>query len=69
MLFGALPISYLALDTFYARILTLDFTNLEELQQINANRYFEKQKKEMGEELKNVTKDNLIPIDSLEKYR
>ena len=35
--------TYLALDTFYARILTLDFTNLEELQQINANRYFEKQ--------------------------
>ena len=61
--------TYLALDTFYARILTLDFTNLEELQQINANRYFEKQRKEMGEELKNVTKDNLIPIDSLEKYR
>ena len=61
--------TYLALDTFYARILTLDFTNLEELQQINKNRYFEKQKKEMGEELKNMTKDNLISIDSLEKYR
>ena len=61
--------TYLALDTFYARILTLDFSNLEELQQINKNRYFERRKKEMGEELKNVNKDNLIPIDSLEKYR
>ena len=38
-------VTYLALNTFYARILNLDFSNLEELMQINRKRHYEEQKR------------------------
>jgi hypothetical protein len=36
--------TYLALNTFYARILNLDFSNLDELIEINKRKFYEEQK-------------------------
>jgi len=38
-------VTYLALNTFYARILNLDFTKMDELVQINRKRQYEEQKR------------------------
>jgi hypothetical protein len=38
-------VTYLALNTFYARILNLDFSNLEELMKLNEQKYIEEQRK------------------------
>jgi len=62
--------TYLALDTFYARILNLDFSNLEELMLINRNRDLEKQKRLMEQEKILLEKQlqekrNFIRLDSL----
>lgn len=59
--------TYLALNTFYARILMLDFSNMEELMLINRNKYLEEQqriKEEMMKEIESGDK-TLIKIDSL----
>lgn len=57
--------TYLALDTFYARILNLDFSNLEELMLINKNRYLEEQKRQMEQEKNVIEKSQLLNLDSL----
>lgn len=57
--------TYLALDTFYARILNLDFSKLEELMLINQNRYIKERQIMMDEEKPLLEKSNLIPLDSL----
>jgi hypothetical protein len=53
-------VTYLALNTFYARILTLDFSNLDELMLINRNRYIERQR--LLKEQNKGAKRNLTPI-------
>lgn len=55
-------ITYLALNTFYARILTLDFSNLEELMKINRERFIEEQKRLREENKENI---QLIKLDSI----
>jgi len=59
--------TYLALNTFYARILMLDFSNMDELMQINKNKYLEEQlriREEMKETMENE-EGVLIAIDSI----
>ncbi len=62
-------VTYLALNTFYARILTLDFSNLEELMLINRQRFIEKQKRfqeENKEAIEEAKKNRqLIKIDTI----
>jgi hypothetical protein len=55
-------VTYLALNTFYARILTLDFSNLEELMKINRERFIEEQKRLREENKENI---QLIKLDSI----
>lgn len=59
--------TYLALNTFYARILNLDFTNLEELMLINRKKFLEREKQLQEENLKNIEEafknGELIRID------
>lgn len=59
--------TYLALNTFYARILMLDFSNLEELMQINKKKFLEEQEKIKEEMMKNNENQEgvLIATDSI----
>lgn len=57
--------TYLSLDSFYARILALDFSKLEELKKINENRFRKKQDLLIQQEMENIKNGQLIPIDSL----
>ena len=61
--------TYLALDTFYARILNLDFSNLEELKLINRNRSIEEQNRLLEKEEKGqlFDKSNFIRLDSIKR--
>jgi hypothetical protein len=62
-------VTYLALNTFYARILNLDFNKMDELILINRNKQLEEQKrlfeanKETLEEA--IKNGNAIKIDSI----
>jgi hypothetical protein len=59
--------TYFALNTFYARILNLDFTNMEELMLINRKKFLEEEKRLQEENLKNLEEafknGELIRID------
>lgn len=61
--------TYLALDTFYARILNLDFSNVEELKLINRNRSIEEQNRllEKEENGQLFDKSNFIRLDSIKR--
>lgn len=59
-------VTYLALNTFYARILTLDFSKLDELMLINRQRFIERQKL-LIEQNKEANKNRaLIKIDTIQ---
>jgi hypothetical protein len=54
-------VTYLALNTFYARILNLDFSNMDELMKINEQKYLEEQQK--------FFKENPLKIENLRKIK
>jgi hypothetical protein len=57
--------TYLALDTFYARILNLDFSDMDKLMKINRNKYMEKQKRLFEANKGNLENGKPIKIDSI----
>lgn len=57
-------VTYLALNTFYARILNLDFSNIEELIKINEQRYLEEQRKFFEENPLKKEDLQVLEIDS-----
>ena len=57
--------TYLALDTFYARILNLDFSDLDKLMQINKEKYAEEQKRLFEANKAGFENGKPIKIDSI----